>query len=71
MRNYSHIVSKLYEPAVITPARHAAICHLLETRLAAGMGSARADMQPMDEPEPEPWEVYLDAPLGPRPAASC
>jgi len=56
MRNYSHIVSKLYEPAVITPARHAAICHLLETRLAAGMGSARADMQPMDEPEPEPGD---------------
>lgn len=36
MRNYSHIISKLFnEPTLLTPARHAAICHLLETRLGA------------------------------------
>lgn len=35
MRNYSHIISKLFnEPTLLTPARHAAICHLLETKLS-------------------------------------
>lgn len=36
MKSYSHVISKLfYEPAVITPMRHAALCQALEMRLAA------------------------------------
>lgn len=54
MRNYSHIVSKLYEPAVITPARHAAICQLLEARLSGGV---KLDAAPMDMPDSEPEEA--------------
>ncbi len=35
MKQLPHIISKLfYEPAVITPARHGAICQLVEARLA-------------------------------------
>ncbi len=38
MKSYSRIISKLfYEPALITPARHAALCNLLEMRLDGPM----------------------------------
>jgi capsid assembly protease len=34
VKNYSNIISKLfYEPALITPARHAALCLLLDSKL--------------------------------------
>lgn len=36
MKSYPNIITKLfYEPALITPARHAAICQLLDARLSA------------------------------------
>ena len=35
MKSYSHLISRLYnEPLLITPQRHAALCHMLELRLA-------------------------------------
>ena len=59
MRNYSHIVSKLYEPLLITPARHAAICHLVEARMAAGALKidSNPDMPPGDMPENSPEDM--------------
>lgn len=49
MKQYPHIISKLfYEPLVITPQRHAALCQLLEAR----MGGTVA----MDDHETEPTE---------------
>ena len=51
MRSYAHIISKLfYEPLLITPQRHAALCQLLETRMASPAISA-ADPAP-ETPEP-------------------
>lgn len=35
MKSYSHIISKLFEPLVITPSRHAALMQMVETRLGA------------------------------------
>ena len=36
MKSYSHIISKLfYEPLLVTPMRHAALCQLLESKLAS------------------------------------
>lgn len=44
MKNYAHIISKLfYEPAVITPSRHAALCHLLENRLSGNIPRVMED----------------------------
>ena len=38
MKNYSHIAEKLFNsPCVITPARHAALCQLVEARMNAPM----------------------------------
>lgn len=35
MKSYSHLISKLFnEPLLVTPARHTAICQLLEAKLA-------------------------------------
>ena len=52
MKNYAHIISKLfYEPAVITPARHAALCHLLDQRLAGLPAKISMDAPPAAESE--------------------
>jgi signal peptide peptidase SppA len=49
MKSYSHIISKLFEPLLITPQRWAALAQLVESR----MGSMRVDM-PDDQPKPNP-----------------
>lgn len=44
MKSYARVISKLfYEPALITPARHAALCHLLDARLASTEAPAVAE----------------------------
>ena len=41
MKKFSHIISHLfYEPLLITPQRHAALCQFVEARLAGGMSGA-------------------------------
>ena len=57
MRNYSHIISKLYEPAVITPGRHAALCQLLEMKLAgAELGAESRVQSPKSNAQDDPIE---------------
>lgn len=47
MKSYSHIISKLfYEPLLVTPMRHAALLHMLETRLNTSSLRVRIDDQP-------------------------
>ncbi len=38
MKNYSHIISKLFDPLLITPSQHAIYCQMLEARLANQCG---------------------------------
>ena len=43
MKNYPHIISKLfYEPLLVTPQRHAACCQLLESKLASAITTEAA-----------------------------
>ena len=41
MKSYSHIAQKLYEPLLITPQRHSALCQMLELKMSSGL--ARID----------------------------
>ena len=44
MKSYSHIISRLFnEPLLVTPARHAAICQIVESRLASVLVSSGED----------------------------
>lgn len=57
MKSYSHVISKLfYEPLLITPARHAILCQMLEARL----GSVRIEMPDDLEPGPGPDDNDYD-----------
>ena len=48
MKSYSHVISKLFNsPLLITPARHAAICQLVESRME------NPAAMPMDERDTE------------------
>lgn len=50
MKSYSHIAQKLWnEPLLITPQRHAALCQLLEARMAGTM--QRVDMPDDSTPQ--------------------
>jgi len=52
MKQYPHLVSKLfYEPLIITPARHAALCRVLESRMAGQSVSVMDDDDDGDEYE--------------------
>lgn len=66
MKSYSHVISKLfYEPALITPARHAALCQMLELRLSAinnpVQEQKKADNLDDDEPDTSLTEVGKSA----------
>lgn len=51
----SHIISKLfYQPALLTPARHAALCLMLDARLA---GAAMVDAVQKEVPDLSPDET--------------
>jgi hypothetical protein len=50
MKQFPQIVSKLlYEPVVITPNKHAAICQVVE----AHMGTAKISAMEADDDEPD------------------
>ena len=54
MKQYPHVLSKLFcEPLVITRARHAAICRVVEAHMA------RVDMSDGDGDEPEKPEMAV------------
>jgi signal peptide peptidase SppA len=56
MKKYPHIINRLfYEPLIVTHARHAAMCRVLESRLAQGM---RDD----DDEDEEDEEASADSP---------
>lgn len=56
MKQFPHIISRLYrEPLLITPRRHAALCQLVEARMA---GPMPAQVEPED-PEDETEDVCL------------
>lgn len=58
MKQFPHIISKLYrEPCLLTPARHAAICQLVEARLDAAPGPVEVDAEVENETEIEPTNV--------------
>jgi len=65
MKRYPHCIQKLfYEPLVITPARHSALCRVLEARLGSPGASLpdAPDIDPDDDDEEEPlkpdWETF-------------
>jgi ClpP class serine protease len=54
MKNYSHIISKLfYEPTLLTPMRHAALCHLLEQKLSNPIIVGANDSNPAENEHDE------------------
>lgn len=62
MKSYPHIISKLfYEPLVLTRAKHAAICRVLEShmRLDASVIAIEPGAKPEDEKEPD-YDQVLD-----------
>lgn len=54
MKSYAHILSKLfYSPLLITPMRHAALCQLLEAKLAANATAPAPQTAPADSTDGE------------------
>lgn len=60
MKQYPHCVEQLfYKPLVITQARHAALCRILETRMRGDMPMPLPTTEPDDDDEIEPdWQSY-------------
>lgn len=58
-KRYPHIISKLfYEPLIITAQHHAAMCQVLEKKMANGMPDMPMDHDEPDEDDLEPdWET--------------
>lgn len=52
MKQFPHIISRLYrEPLLITPRRHAALCQLVEARMAGPAAPSMPEGDPEDESE--------------------
>jgi signal peptide peptidase SppA len=52
MKRYPHLINRLfYEPLAITPAHHASLCRVLESRLAAGAPDPRRRRAHDDDPD--------------------
>lgn len=63
MKRYPNCVHKLfYEPLIITPSRHAALCKVLEARMGADMpGMPMPDTEPDEDDKPSLQIVRADA----------
>src|SRR5690242_2589318 len=60
MKRYPHCVNKLfYEPLVLTPARHASLCRVLEARMAGQMPNNSGDNDDdEDDNDEDDWQTY-------------